>query len=415
MARTHRLRISSEMPYGYIPVNLYGDLKQFMNALPSHYKKDFRDSGPEVFNRFNSYYAARAAVDANVRLFADSNPHASRDLSDAVETIFSGQGARVLRMTSRSRNESDLFSTFALNEFLAQSTHETYGEFLDEHWDRIYEDLLKLRLTEYSHTLELVKKNENLLSHRRALKKEQVSKIESMTLDNVRKILSYPNGSMKISTNSVIIKINILISDEKLKVEMDRLQLGNTLMLAFAKSLASDPLSNTYSYGKLATLVTSSISTMTRLRTTEIMHEIAPTRLHVKSFSSLTTFLSKNAEEFTLLEMIALIFIMSHKKTVTDDPNYKLFIDFLNRVVTESDADKAVTIFKLLADVALTLKIEPPTLKDWVREFEADNLADGMNTYTTIILTKTKASKDVSNNEILNFRRIVSDAKELSE
>lgn len=151
------------------PVEILKVRSAYGDRARSHHTSYFESNGRKLL---------KTLAQININAAKLSNPKLSEDFTRVLTNVFVNQDSDT-RSSIRSRNEADLFSSIAINEFLEQSAYETYGEFLNEEWDNCHEMMMKLKFNEYDHTVELFTKNFDILSHRKSHKDSTIELIEA--------------------------------------------------------------------------------------------------------------------------------------------------------------------------------------------------------------------------------------------
>ncbi len=278
-------------------------------------------------------------------------------------------------------NGSDVafVSSIMLNEFLnGADDAQRYGDFLEEHWDTLYDKYENGQFTEYAWTAEVFSDtgDQGLLSFRPRLSKKDRMLLEDLTLADVKLIRAQRgNNSLSWITNAAFptrLKSILSVGKGEKSVGTPVNAVTNKLYSAFAKV-----------QGEVSEGSSFSLVTVNRTFVTEVLQEIRLTADKAKVSSDLmftdkaktyADFLYANAGEFNIYEMFFAIVPIVHTKWFARTGSREQVLDFFLEVLEKYDNSSAVDIFRMIGESGATYDLELPTLLQWKKALDAGTL-----------------------------------------
>lgn len=280
-------------------------------------------------------------------------------------------------------------SLIAINEFIQNGESETYDKFYQTNETAIQEMSKNLTLKEYGHTTQLVelfiplkevsymtemKTNPFLIAGNSSKKHREM--IGALTVKNFCQVLKTlqnmkdsgnPHGRCQgyhlSSRGAFEYKVQEIIKDSILSTPTPSVNTtqGN-LVRAFSVSYANSP-----HWGlpvepmRFLALISDYISKIV----------MAENLAHTKINTPLTTrlddiakFLAENGSSFTGVEMGAIIYSFSARSCFCNGGSTDEYLSLIESAI-DRDTEDALSLFKLIADVALNYSDSLPTMKEW--------------------------------------------------
>lgn len=275
-----------------------------------------------------------------------------------------GSYDRLNSLIERQVNEYNLFSFYAVNEFLAQDEYDRFGDFLDTRWDELYSLMRKGYFNLYEHTVGIFKcfhdKDSILVLRPRSAKHIQDA-LENLTREQILRITKYDQRKLKAAVTLIPEHIKSLLADEKPQVYKQAM-LKDKIYTGFSKSVAAAGEQPAWSHLSLAHLLLKYIERIDR-SFYENERYAKPGMLPNSVLKPLADILEKRGEEFLPYEVLGIVFTLTSPDAVIAAPKLhglKAFIPFPS--VPEEDQRQ---VLKLMGKLAVSYRGSIPTLEAW--------------------------------------------------
>lgn len=279
------------------------------------------------------------------------------------EKLF-GSYDRLNGLIQRQVNEYNLFSFYAVNEFLAQDEHDRFGDFLDARWDELYTLMRKGYFSLYEHTVGILKSfydKESILVLRPRSAKHIQEALENLTREQILRITKYDQRKLKAAVTLIPEHIKSLLADEKPQVYKQAM-LKDKLYTGFSKAVAGAGEQPAWSHLSLAHLLLKYIERIDR-SFYENERYAKPGMLPNSVLKPLADVLEKRGEEFLPYEVLGIVFTLTSPDAVIAAPKLhglRAFIPFPS--VPEEDQRQ---VLKLMGKLAVSYRGNIPTLEAW--------------------------------------------------
>lgn len=336
----------------------------------------------------------------------------SSKYSSSIAQLFLAELRGEQRKEMYVNNEVVMFSFIALNEFLGQNELDVYKDYLDKYWDRDYENLQKLKINTYKHTDSLA----GSMSTMKALQlnpsytKVVKATIEGLTKDQVQYLTSnaVKSHSLYVPANSIEKLLKALIAGRSGSKTVNTTFIGNQLSLALAKTIVRAGKDGNFSYSSVLKHANSRIDHIRKYQIVNDPAGIDSNHVLATELAVISDFLEANAEEFTIIEISALIFSLSYKASVVRSGNFDDYIQFLTEIIeTNTEAD-AVYIMKIISDTASKIESKVPTITQWKKAFKDGVLDDSISSEITLMMILGEDDKVFKTEEVRVFRHTFS-------
>lgn len=264
----------------------------------------------------------------------------------------------------RQVNEYNLFSFYAVNEFLAQDEYDRFGDFLDARWDELYTLMRKGYFSLYKHTVGIFKsfydKESILVLHPRSAKHIQEA-LENLTHEQILRLTKYDQRRLKAAPILIPEYIKSLLADEKPQVYKQAM-LKEKLYTGFSKAVVAAGEQPAWSHLSLAHLLLKYIERIDH-SFYENERYAKPGMLPNSVLKPLADVLEKRGDEFLPYEVLGIIFTLTSPDAVIAAPKLhglKAFIPFPS--VPEDDQRQ---VLKLMGKLAVSYEGSIPTLEAW--------------------------------------------------
>lgn len=361
--------------------------KDFPKSLHSHFLTEYKHNYYTAKRLWLGQSIAKDKKDrsegilillkGNVKVLTDRGiPEANaRRLVDSIELMALRQG--------------NLFSSFLFNDYLAEERSESFGEFLDTHWERLHNAMTAKTFPFHSETEAVFLAHEYcnfVLTYKAQGHRLAKAAVEALTQAEVRLFIGGSLG-LVIAKPSVAASIIKSILDKVNGVSFKNPtvdQVRNVFYKAYAKAImATDETAalSFYQIGGAASQVCYSCY--------KAMYE-DPLSERIGEISSVDAmayarFLYDNAEEMGPQKLIVLIQLLN-EPTLFGIGHKRPLRDVLMRMAKE---DNAVELLLTLADLALSYRKTLPTAKEWAKALDDGIDAFGSGELLAELVTDT--------------------------
>lgn len=306
---------------------------------------------------------------------------------------FAGELSRFLNSMgwSETDGEQRIVSFQMLNEFLKQDDFEVYGDYLEEHWDDLYEKAIEFRFNEYPHSLTLLKEFHlsNILTFRPSLPKVVQKEMEALTKDEIIKIraLSVINESITNGNVRARLKSIVAVLNGEQSVSVPPTQIINTFARAFAKTIAAmNPTTGVNILGvqkQFNEALSGGAYYLTAQRT-----ESASDKLFTNDIQRYADYLYDHAEEFSVAEMFFAAICWLETKLIARTGTKADVLGIFLRVMDtyKDEPENILEFFRMVGEAGASYDGEVPTMTHWKKAFSEGYLDSIMGAEITLSL-----------------------------
>jgi len=277
--------------------------------------------------------------------------------------------------------EDDIITFFMINEFLSQTEIDSYGDFIEQKGDTVYdENYMKFNLSPCDFTKDIFNIlsfdfymfNTNCFLINDKMPKKDMNAFKSVSRKNMIKIIQQKNSVYELKSTktgkSVFVEnlIKNLNNDSREKVTMNDLnQIVTRLYISMLHKNDSDLSIKLLDdmneiIHKLLYIATDKVSNTSK--------NIVPAYI----IYDITKAAKENESEFSLQNYLGLIIALSSPKSVSRNGTVHDVTEMLKNELDKS-VDDFVNLALIFAEAALFYDDKLPTVKDWIAELSSES------------------------------------------
>lgn len=282
------------------------------------------------------------------------------------------------KYASSDYDEFPIFSFIALNEFLSTTVMErTYKDYLDEHWDRIYEDFQSFNIQLFPHTEQLAKsfnfsRNSYYspiypqIIHHGWLKKKDHANIESLTRQDMKTLFEGPKswyqGTVKSSFSH---KLELMIAwlhdgvEEKMPSSATVME---ELRFLYRDAVARTPIVQIPKL-EATSIMEACIRNMCSKQMTDEINRVTINQVSTARIQSIIRHVAEL--ELKAQDVMLFIYVLANRSAFSNTGNYHATISFFEEAIQHLETNDFIDLIHCLGDMAMEYDDALPTLTDW--------------------------------------------------
>lgn len=403
MTRTSKFRKNKDFielePDYSLPIYFDESLRSVVEAetMPASQKRWFAHSGrnftPSELESYKVQAQREKLIELNMEQARNSRATMSKELNNFLEFAFRLKYAQGGKRILMNYLESKFFSLVSLSKFLETTTYETYGDYLDEHWDTNYEDVLSLTLPDETHTNMIAQQLifTDILSVDETIPKQTRQQIEALTKEEIIFILQQETRLINCSKASISKKLNILLQERQTPTKSKSpLEVMNQLAFFLSKALIGNDTGTIQNYSAILVESSCHIKAFSRKVPSDIK-EVSASELSYKELEPVIDFLVEHSDEFDLAEASAIIYSFNSHKVVMRSGSLTDYFTVLNSALERPTPEKTVNVFKFISDLVMTSSATGPTFKELHKAVKDGMLDEPSAADLTLILISVKS------------------------
>ncbi len=258
--------------------------------------------------------------------------------------------------------ERTLFSAYTINEFLNQDEVTRYGDFLDSHWDELYDRMKSYQFGDYPHTkriFRLFNNRDSLLVHRPRSAAPLRKALEDLTIEELTKLSKMSERALKVKPDTLVARIRALINPEEKLPPVGPIK--NQLFVAFARAVSTAGVTTKRSHFDQASDFIVSVDKMEKFLYTDPKVARADA-IPSSALDKLSKLLMGHAEEFSPLGIAAIAHSVSFPELFTSSSRALARRFFVT--VAQQEETRAVAVLKMLSVIATTWRGTLPSVPE---------------------------------------------------
>lgn len=303
------------------------------------------------------------------------------------------------------KNEYELFSYFALNEFLAQEEFDVYRDFLDSKWDELYKSMSRGHFNFYSHSPRIARATSlrsSLLHLRPRSAKAVKEAVENLNREQLTKLSKLSAKQLQTSPSALAAQIEELLSPPP-EFLPPLSQLEASLYVSFSRAVANSGRTPNAPHVEVAKVFLKYLNRLSR-SFYENKKDAKSGQVSTYELKKIVDILENNAEKFSPLFMLAIVFSLTSPDCMVAAP--KLSGLQLFKEISKLPEESQVAALKLVAELTLAYKARIPSLGQWIKFLTDGSLeiAISLDLMFDLIGSPGELKSNVMSKDFMDFR-----------